>query len=270
MNSPPWATFDEDIEDARRRPTDGAPRRTEGRSRCTRARRRRQRERVGPSAASRRPRPAPAEVPDRHRPGLRRPDARPAPGRALQSLSVGELEDYWPTRRPASPALRSRRCWPTGSSARRPSDPAPAPQGRPRRIPSRCAPSQSGSRVDRQARHGLGRGPDRAARTCGPARPPCSWCCETPRPTCRCASAAPRPRAGRAGEATEGTQVVVLGKPTFFTGRGTFSLRVSEIRAVGIGELLARIERLRRLLDAEGLFDRRSNGPSRSCRTRSA
>ncbi|WP_099024050.1 exodeoxyribonuclease VII large subunit [Mycolicibacterium palauense] len=56
---------------------------------------------------------------------------------------------------------------------------------------------------------------------------------------------------------TEGTQVVVFGRPSFYTGRGTFSLRVSEIRAVGIGELLARIERLRRLLDAEGLFDRR-------------
>jgi exodeoxyribonuclease VII large subunit len=60
---------------------------------------------------------------------------------------------------------------------------------------------------------------------------------------------------------TEGTQVVVCGKPTFYTGRGTFSLRVSEIRAVGIGELLARIERLRRLLDAEGLFDPRLKRP---------
>jgi exodeoxyribonuclease VII large subunit len=59
----------------------------------------------------------------------------------------------------------------------------------------------------------------------------------------------------------EGTQVIVCGKPTFYTGRGTFSLRVSEIRAVGIGELLARIERLRRLLDAEGLFDRRLKRP---------
>jgi len=59
----------------------------------------------------------------------------------------------------------------------------------------------------------------------------------------------------------EGTQVVVCGKPTFYTGRGTFSLRVSEIRAVGIGELLARIERLRRLLDAEGLFDPRRKRP---------
>jgi exodeoxyribonuclease VII large subunit len=56
---------------------------------------------------------------------------------------------------------------------------------------------------------------------------------------------------------TDGSRVVVHGKPTFFAGRGTLSLRVDEIRAVGIGELLARIERLRKLLDAEGLFDPR-------------
>jgi exodeoxyribonuclease VII large subunit len=60
---------------------------------------------------------------------------------------------------------------------------------------------------------------------------------------------------------TEGTQVVVCGKPSFYTVRGTFSLRLSEIRAVGVGELLARIERLRRLLDAEGLFDPRLKRP---------
>jgi exodeoxyribonuclease VII large subunit len=60
---------------------------------------------------------------------------------------------------------------------------------------------------------------------------------------------------------TEGTQVVLRGKPNFYTGRGSFSLRVSEIRAVGIGELLARIERLRRLLDAEGLFEARLKRP---------
>ncbi|SON61122.1 Exodeoxyribonuclease 7 large subunit [Mycobacterium simulans] len=60
---------------------------------------------------------------------------------------------------------------------------------------------------------------------------------------------------------TEGTQVVVCGKPSFYTGRGTFSLRLSEIRAVGVGELLARIDRLRRLLDAEGLFDPRLKRP---------
>ncbi|MFC3451050.1 exodeoxyribonuclease VII large subunit [Amycolatopsis speibonae] len=52
----------------------------------------------------------------------------------------------------------------------------------------------------------------------------------------------------------EGASVVVHAKPTFFMNRGSFSLRANEIRAVGIGELLARIERLRRLLAAEGLF----------------
>ncbi|MCB1291266.1 exodeoxyribonuclease VII large subunit [Mycolicibacterium sp.] len=60
---------------------------------------------------------------------------------------------------------------------------------------------------------------------------------------------------------TEGTQVVVCGKPQFYTGRGSFSLRLSEIRAVGLGELLERIERLRKLLDAEGLFDPRLKRP---------
>ncbi|UQS27138.1 exodeoxyribonuclease VII large subunit [Amycolatopsis thermalba] len=52
----------------------------------------------------------------------------------------------------------------------------------------------------------------------------------------------------------DGASVVVYAKPTFYLGRGTISLRATEIRAVGIGELLARIERLRRLLAAEGLF----------------
>ncbi|MGW4739898.1 exodeoxyribonuclease VII large subunit [Nocardia xishanensis] len=59
----------------------------------------------------------------------------------------------------------------------------------------------------------------------------------------------------------EGSRVVVYGKLTFFTGRGTLSLRVIEIRPVGVGELLARIERLKALLDAEGLFDPRLKRP---------
>ena len=54
----------------------------------------------------------------------------------------------------------------------------------------------------------------------------------------------------------EGNRVVVHGKPSFFLGRGTLGACASSaIRAVGIGELLARIERLRALLAAEGLFD---------------
>ncbi len=61
--------------------------------------------------------------------------------------------------------------------------------------------------------------------------------------------------------AAEGNRVVVHGKPSFFLGRGSLSLRVDEIRAVGIGALLARIERVRALLAAEGLFD-----PARKCR----
>jgi len=52
----------------------------------------------------------------------------------------------------------------------------------------------------------------------------------------------------------EGARVLVWAKPDFNTGRGSFSLSALEIRAVGIGELLARLERLRRALAAEGLF----------------
>ena len=52
----------------------------------------------------------------------------------------------------------------------------------------------------------------------------------------------------------EGARVVVWGKPDLNTGRGSFSLTGFEIRAVGIGELLARLDRLRRSLAAEGLF----------------
>ncbi|MFC4853233.1 exodeoxyribonuclease VII large subunit [Actinophytocola glycyrrhizae] len=56
---------------------------------------------------------------------------------------------------------------------------------------------------------------------------------------------------------TDGTRVILHARPAFFIGRGTLSLRADEIRAVGIGQLLARIERLRKLLAAEGLFDPR-------------
>jgi exodeoxyribonuclease VII large subunit len=52
----------------------------------------------------------------------------------------------------------------------------------------------------------------------------------------------------------EGARVVVWAKPDLNTARGSFSLTGIEIRAVGIGELLARLDRLRRSLAAEGLF----------------
>ena len=54
--------------------------------------------------------------------------------------------------------------------------------------------------------------------------------------------------------AAEGARVIVFGKPEFNTARGSFALVATEVRAVGIGELLARLERLRTALAAEGLF----------------
>jgi len=52
----------------------------------------------------------------------------------------------------------------------------------------------------------------------------------------------------------EGAQIVCHAKPSFYPNRGTLSLSVREIRLVGEGELLARLERRRQLLAAEGLF----------------
>lgn len=52
----------------------------------------------------------------------------------------------------------------------------------------------------------------------------------------------------------EGSRVVLRARPDFYLERGTLSLRATEVRPVGIGELLARLEALRRLLAAEGLF----------------
>jgi len=52
----------------------------------------------------------------------------------------------------------------------------------------------------------------------------------------------------------EGARVVMFVKPDFNATRGSFALTALEIRAVGIGELLARLEKLRKQLAAEGLF----------------
>jgi exodeoxyribonuclease VII large subunit len=54
----------------------------------------------------------------------------------------------------------------------------------------------------------------------------------------------------------EGASVVVHAKPSFYANRGTLSLYATDIRMVGLGELLARLERRRQLLAAEGLFAR--------------
>ncbi len=54
---------------------------------------------------------------------------------------------------------------------------------------------------------------------------------------------------------TQGARVVVLARPSWYAPRGKLSLRATEIRPVGVGELLVRLERLKHALAAEGLFD---------------
>jgi exodeoxyribonuclease VII large subunit len=55
----------------------------------------------------------------------------------------------------------------------------------------------------------------------------------------------------------EGARIVVFGRPSFYVPRGSVSFAAESIRTVGVGELLARLEHLRSVLAAEGLFDAR-------------
>ncbi|MCW2887742.1 MAG: exodeoxyribonuclease large subunit [Streptosporangiaceae bacterium] len=63
------------------------------------------------------------------------------------------------------------------------------------------------------------------------------------------------PRAVFDGPAVvDGARVVIHAKPDFWVNRGSFSLSALEVKPVGVGELLARLEILKQLLHAEGLF----------------
>lgn len=53
----------------------------------------------------------------------------------------------------------------------------------------------------------------------------------------------------------QGDRVVLRAKVDFWVNRGDLSLNVREIRHVGLGELMERLERLKQRLAAEGLFD---------------
>src|SRR3954453_19681665 len=53
---------------------------------------------------------------------------------------------------------------------------------------------------------------------------------------------------------TEGGRVVLWAQPEFRPQRGTLSLTAYDVRPVGVGALLARLEQLRKTLAAEGLF----------------
>ena len=67
---------------------------------------------------------------------------------------------------------------------------------------------------------------------------------------------------GRGGDGVpvEGVQVVVAGGCDFYAGSAasspSFSFSVTDLRVAGEGDLLARIDRLRKTLDAEGLLER--------------
>ena len=52
----------------------------------------------------------------------------------------------------------------------------------------------------------------------------------------------------------EGSRVVVWARPEFRPQRGTLSMTAYDVRPVGVGALLARLEHLRKTLAAEGLF----------------
>ncbi|MDA8368443.1 MAG: exodeoxyribonuclease VII large subunit [Nocardiopsaceae bacterium] len=67
------------------------------------------------------------------------------------------------------------------------------------------------------------------------------------------AATAPAPQAG--------ARVVIHAKPDFYVARGTFSLLALEVRHVGLGELLARLEQLRTTLAAEGVFSEARKRP---------
>jgi exodeoxyribonuclease VII large subunit len=54
---------------------------------------------------------------------------------------------------------------------------------------------------------------------------------------------------------TEGSRVVVQAKANYWLAKGRLTMQAYDIRAVGLGELLARLEQLKQMLAAEGLFD---------------
>ncbi|MGO1439054.1 MAG: exodeoxyribonuclease VII large subunit [Brevibacterium yomogidense] len=54
---------------------------------------------------------------------------------------------------------------------------------------------------------------------------------------------------------TEGSRVVVQAKANYWLAKGRLTMQAYDVRAVGLGELLARLEQLKQMLGAEGLFD---------------
>lgn len=59
----------------------------------------------------------------------------------------------------------------------------------------------------------------------------------------------------------DGSRVVVHARPRFFERTGELTFAADSVRLVGLGELLAQIERLKGVLAAEGLFDENRKVP---------
>ncbi|WP_136707850.1 exodeoxyribonuclease VII large subunit [Agromyces sp. H66] len=62
-------------------------------------------------------------------------------------------------------------------------------------------------------------------------------------------------RARLSEQFTQGDHVVALVKPNWWVKGGSLSMQVYDLKHVGLGDLLERLERLRAQLTAEGLFD---------------
>ena len=71
--------------------------------------------------------------------------------------------------------------------------------------------------------------------------------------------------AGAIGKVAEqlqdGSHIVIHARPQFHAKKGTLSFSADDVRLVGLGELLARIEHLKGVLGQEGLFDQRRKKP---------
>lgn len=62
-------------------------------------------------------------------------------------------------------------------------------------------------------------------------------------------------RAKIPADLAQGDRVIALIKPNYWLKGGTLTMQVYQMRHVGLGDLLERLERLRTLLASEGLFD---------------
>jgi len=62
-------------------------------------------------------------------------------------------------------------------------------------------------------------------------------------------------RAKLTNDFKQGDRVIALVKPNYWVKGGTLTMQVFELRHVGLGDMLERLERLRKQLAGEGLFD---------------